>query len=441
MIIRVKNPRRAEIFISSGRHTAKEVRALTGADVVVNGGLYDMKTMVPNCHLRVKGIDYARDPYNYIYGYGWSSGTARLQPVESRNKATMDYYVCCSWMVTGGKAIDMVYNEAQGGKRGNTAIGVAADGSIILNVHQDITGQKITPEEMQQEMIDAGCVTALRLDGGGSSQLNTSRLDIPSSIGRKVHNYICIWGEIEEAPKTEEEDDVYKIALSAGHGIKTAGKRCLKSLDPNETREWWLNDRICDLVESYLKDYEGYELLRLDDSDDGADDVALKSRTDKANAFGADVYISVHHNAGANGTNAGGIVTYSYPGSADGAALRDKLYDKLIELTGLKGNRYDGTQTANFYVLKYTKMTAVLLELGFMDSKVDVSIILSNDYAKKCAKAIVDVLVAEGGLIKKESTDDGLWRVQLGAFSKKENAEALAAKLEAIGYKPYITKY
>ena len=50
---------------------------------------------------------------------------------------------------------------------------------------------------------------------------------------------------------------MFKIALGAGHGINAAGKRCLKSLDPNETREWWLNDRVCDYIEEELKAYEG----------------------------------------------------------------------------------------------------------------------------------------------------------------------------------------
>ena len=47
-------------------------------------------------------------------------------------------------------------------------------------------------------------------------------------------------------------------------------------------------------------------------------------------------------------------------------------------------------------------MPAVLLELGFMDSKTDVPIILTEDYANKCAKAIVEVIVAKGGLTKKQ---------------------------------------
>ena len=49
----------------------------------------------------------------------------------------------------------------------------------------------------------------------------------------------------------------FKIALTAGHYKYTAGKRCMKSLDPNETREWVLNDRIADKVEKLLTEYTG----------------------------------------------------------------------------------------------------------------------------------------------------------------------------------------
>ena len=43
-----------------------------------------------------------------------------------------------------------------------------------------------------------------------------------------------------------------KIALTAGHYLGTPGKCCLKRLDPKETKEWVLNDRIADKVEKLL---------------------------------------------------------------------------------------------------------------------------------------------------------------------------------------------
>lgn len=197
-----------------------------------------------------------------------------------------------------------------------------------------------------------------------------------------------------------------KIALGAGHGVNTAGKRCLKSLDPNETREWRLNDRICDKVEAGLRGYEGYSLLRLDDSDDGQENPTLSTRVRKANAWGADFYLSIHHNAGIKGGSGGGIVAYSHPKSSKASVeWRDELYEALVEKTGLRGNRSNPKATSDLYVLRETSMPAVLLELGFMDSSTDVPIILTEEYAQGCAEAIVEVIVRRGGLKRKGGTD------------------------------------
>ena len=234
---------------------------------------------------------------------------------------------------------------------------------------------------------------------------------------------------------------MFKIAINAGHYKKTAGKRCLKKLDKNETREWVLNDRVCDKIEQKLKAYDGYKLLRVDDPT-GATDVSISNRCKKANAFGADFYLSIHHNAGINGGSGGGIVAYTHPQSSKESVLwRDALYDALIEHTGLKGNRGNPKATENYHVLRESQMPAVLLELGFMDSKTDVPIILTEKYAQNAAKAVLRVLVERGGLKKRASpAPDGLYKVQLGAFSTLENAERLAEELKSKGYQTYITK-
>ena len=197
----------------------------------------------------------------------------------------------------------------------------------------------------------------------------------------------------------------FNLALSAGHGMYTAGKRCLKSIDPNETREWWLNDRIADRIEVLFKEYEGIEVKRLDDTT-GQKDVALKARSDAANAWKADFYLAIHHNAGINGGTGGGITAYTYNGSVPQATLdwQKDLYNELIKLTGLKGNRSNGCSRANLHECREPYMHAVLLELGFMDSRTDVPIILTQDFAYKCAQACVNVIVRRAGLKKKTTT-------------------------------------
>lgn len=237
-----------------------------------------------------------------------------------------------------------------------------------------------------------------------------------------------------------------KICLNAGHGLYTAGKRCLKSLDPNETREWILNSRILSKIVDMLSDYEGYELLRLDDPS-GKIDVPLRERTNKANNFKADIYISIHHNAGVNGKTGGGIVAYTYPSVDQNTKDWQKaLYDALVAETGLKGNRSTPLATADFHECRETTMAAVLLELGYMDSKTDVPIILSDDFASKCATAITKVIVTRCGLKKKAKPEQNntdqkiLWKVQVGAFSIEDNAKKLKAELESKGYPAFIVR-
>ena len=232
---------------------------------------------------------------------------------------------------------------------------------------------------------------------------------------------------------------MFKIALTAGHYKYTAGKRCLKKLDKNETREWVLNDRIADKIEERLSEYQGYSLLRTDDTT-GETAIELEDRIAAANRFGADVYISIHHNAGIAGGNGGGIVAYTY--TKVGEATKEwqrELYEALIAATGLKGNRAQPLATANLAECRDTAMPAVLLELGFMDSATDVPVILSEDYAEACAEAIVSVLVRRGGLVQKP-VSNALYLVQAGAFRDKANAEKLVKSLKAKGFDAIIKR-
>ncbi len=194
---------------------------------------------------------------------------------------------------------------------------------------------------------------------------------------------------------------MFKLALNAGHGKNTIGKRCLKKLDKNQTREWTLNSRICEKIEMKLSAYDGYDIIRLDDPT-GKKDVALKTRTDNANKYGADFYLSIHHNAGVNGGTGGGLETYVYTkASTETKAWQEELYRVLIKHTGLKGNRADGTRAKNLHECRESNMPCVLVECGFMDSKTDVPIILTYKFAEQVADACVEVIVRQAKLKKK----------------------------------------
>ena len=192
-----------------------------------------------------------------------------------------------------------------------------------------------------------------------------------------------------------------KFALNAGHGYNTPGKRCLKSIDPNETREYILNKRILDKVQIILKEYSGIEVLRIDDGTE----LSISARAKKANAWKADYYIAVHHNAGLNGKQGGGVEVYTYlKVDQKTEDLQKAVYESLIAHTGLKGNRSNPLRKADLGECRETAMPAVLIENGFMDSPIDTPIILTEDYADKSAEAIAEVIVKMAGANKAEET-------------------------------------
>ena len=73
MICTVK-PKKVSIYINSAQRTIAQVKAETGCDAVINGGLFD-GAFRPVCHLKAGGKVLVADPYLY-WGYGWEIGRA-----------------------------------------------------------------------------------------------------------------------------------------------------------------------------------------------------------------------------------------------------------------------------------------------------------------------------------------------------------------------------
>lgn len=220
---------------------------------------------------------------------------------------------------------------------------------------------------------------------------------------------------------------MFKIAYDAGHYLYTSGKRLPKELDKNETREWVLNDRVADYFAEAAKQYEGVELLRTDDPT-GKTAIELDERADKANAWGADFYLSIHHNAAGKVFSGGGIVAYVLRKGLKAETYQKAIYKECIKDGGLKGNRSEPLATANFQILRETKAPAVLMEYGFMDSKVDAPVILTKEYSKLVAYATMDAIAQVAGLKRKGTNqmgkyftdvDDSAWYAEAVNYCKE----------------------
>ena len=108
---------------------------------------------------------------------------------------------------------------------------------------------------------------------------------------------------------------------------------------------------------------------------------SLARRADIANRNGADLFISIHCNAG-GGT---GTETYYCTGSNEGKTFATFIQNGMIDAVGLK-NR--GVKNARYAVLRNTNMTAALLETGFIDSENDAKYLGSDEYQQAFAEGI-----------------------------------------------------
>ncbi len=188
-----KDIKAIRIVLGNGKRAA-EIKAETGCDSVINGGLYDMSTGVPLCHLKSDGEVWATDPWGYI-GYGWVAGGDIQEVAIPEEGAQLDSYIACCQLLGRhmGEESKPHYPDEMGGKRGRTAMALTAD-SLILYCSRDGSAYTMTPEALQAKLRGMGATSAVMLDGGGSSQCDFGSLGAVTSYDdRRVHHYICIW--------------------------------------------------------------------------------------------------------------------------------------------------------------------------------------------------------------------------------------------------------
>ncbi|MBO5317564.1 MAG: N-acetylmuramoyl-L-alanine amidase [Oscillospiraceae bacterium] len=187
-----------------------------------------------------------------------------------------------------------------------------------------------------------------------------------------------------------------KIALDAGHGLNTAGKRT-----PDGIREWSLNDKVRDKVVDLLRDYDVAFIHT--DGNEGQTDEVLSQRVATYLEAGAASLVSVHHNAFTGDWNtATGVEVYVDRNCTDAdLRLANLIYTRLVAYTGLKGR---GVKRANFQIINQNKIPAVLCEGGFMDGTEDYKYITSDAGQSAYARAIAEALIEFHGLKKKSAS-------------------------------------
>lgn len=222
-----------------------------------------------------------------------------------------------------------------------------------------------------------------------------------------------------------------KVFIDAGHGGADPG-----AIGVNNSKEKDITLSVTKKVAELLKK-QGIDIKLSRDMDKT---VSLADRAKMANEWGAECFISIHCNAFNN--IAKGLEVFSL--NSNTSDLAKDVLEGMLNENAYTLNR--GVKFAGFYVLKYTKMRACLVETGFIDNKDDYKILIEkqDELALGIAKGVCKYLKIEYKTetkpeikpeIKPPVVDSNtFYRVVCGSFNNKVYAEERLEELKAAGF-------
>ena len=150
-----------------------------------------------------------------------------------------------------------------------------------------------------------------------------------------------------------------------------------------------------------------------------------------ANQADADFFISFHRNSSEEPNQYTGVETLVYDNSGIKQTMAENINGALSEL----GFRNLGVKARpGLVVLRRTKMPALLIETGFINSDEDNQ--LYDEKQEEIAQAIAGAIL--GTLDQQQGEEPLYYRVQTGIFRKRENADRMLYMLQEKGYPAYI---
>ena len=207
-----------------------------------------------------------------------------------------------------------------------------------------------------------------------------------------------------------------KIYINPGHSNKDPGA-------VGYQRERDLNVKVSQFMNEYL--LENYQVQTK--ITDGSVDSTAKAAAE-ANTWGADLFVSNHFNAG--GGDGYEALVYS-----EKRVPLGEVFEKHVKAAGQ--NSRGVKLRPGLAVLRLTNMPAVLNEGAFVDNKKDIADWDEEEELRKLGAAYAKAAAQWLDLPQKERV---LYRVQIGAYSKRSGAEAMRKKLAAAGFPAQIVK-
>ena len=186
-------------------------------------------------------------------------------------------------------------------------------------------------------------------------------------------------------------------------------------------RERELNVKVSDYMKRHLLQHYQVQTKVTDGSMNSLSEISRE-----ANAWGADLFVSNHFNAG--GGDGYEALVYSKTRVPLG-----QIFEKHVKAAGQ--NSRGVKLRPDLGVLRLTQMPAVLNEGAFVDNKTDISDWNEDRELEKLGVAYAE---AAAEYLKLEKKPQTLYRVQVGAYSSRERAEKVKKELSLAGFSAQI---
>ena len=176
------------------------------------------------------------------------------------------------------------------------------------------------------------------------------------------------------------------VLLDPGHGGFDPGANY------NKVYEKTLNYKI---LYTYAKDYFDDSDIKVYYTRETDVLIDLYKRAEFAAEVEADLFVSLHMNANSSSTAKGTQVFYSSSNNKKQAnGLTSKAMAQLFvdNLSKAMGTKNRGVSSAQYVVIKYNTVPAVLIELGFMSNPSELSKLNDAAYQKVAAKEIYETI-------------------------------------------------
>ena len=219
-----------------------------------------------------------------------------------------------------------------------------------------------------------------------------------------------------------------KVFIGVGHGGSDPGAVA------NNTKEKDLNLSIALACRDELTRH-GVE-VKMSRAKDENDPLGEEIR--ECNAYCPDLAVDIHNNAGGGD---GAEVFHSHLGGK-GKTLAEDILAEIVNVgQNSRGAKARKNATGNDYYgfIRQTACPAVIVECAFVDNATDLKILATEGDRKVMGVAIAKGILKSLGVAYKGETGI-LYRVQVGAYSVRANAEAMQKRLKEAGFDSFITK-